>query len=382
MKYKDQKITFVVPQLCTGGVEINFLNLANNLIEEFSQIEILYQQEIDSGNYRSQFNEKINFFKLKKFGGIKLISELHEYYDEVKPSIVVVSMYVVAAYMLVARIFSKHKPKIIINGGNHFTSFIQKSKKFKEKYFFLYFAKIIFQHADFFVSQCNDMTDDILYSLNLPNEKIKTIYNPVVSEDFDYRKLPHPSHPWFSTNRSYKILIMAGRLVEQKRVIEFLDIFKELTAQLNLKLIILGEGPLEDAVINKINSLKLDNSVNLLPNQKNFLSFIANSDLMVVNSEYEGLNNMIIHALSCGTSIVSTNCPVGPSEILQNGKFGRLVDISDKNNMKHSIICELQQPLEEAENLVKRSLEFTINKSSRKYIQLFNILLNQDKKKV
>lgn len=382
MKHKDQKITFVVPQLCTGGVEINFLNLANNLIRQFSQIEILYQQEIDSGNYRSQFNQKIKFFKLKKFGGIKLIRELHRYYDEGKPSIIVVSMYVVAAYMLVARIFSKHKPKIIINGGNHFTSFIQKSRKFREKYIFPYFAKVIFQQADFFVSQCNDMTDDILYSLKLPNKKIQTIYNPVVSENFDFKKLSCPSHPWFETDRRYKILIMAGRLVEQKRVVEFLDIFKELTAQLDLKLIILGEGPLEDVVINKIDSLKLGNAVNLLPNQKNFLSYIANSDLMVVNSEYEGLNNMIIHALSCGTSIVSTNCPVGPSEILQNGKFGRLVDISDKNNMKHSILCELQEPLEESDNLVKRSLEFTIEKSSKKYAQLFNILLNKGKEKV
>ena len=55
--YKDL-ITFVVPQLCTGGVEINFLNLSNKLIEEFSRIEILYQQEIDSGDYKSKFDKK------------------------------------------------------------------------------------------------------------------------------------------------------------------------------------------------------------------------------------------------------------------------------------------------------------------------------------
>lgn len=382
MKHKDQKISFVVPQLCTGGVEINFLNLANNLIKKFPHIEILYQQEIDSGNYRSQFNEEIKFLKLKKYGGIRLIRELRKYYDESKPSIIVVSMYVVAAYMIVARTFSKHKPKIIINGGNHFTSFIQKSKKFKEKYVFPYFAKIIFQKADFFVSQCNAMTDDILYSLKLPNEKIQTIYNPVVSENFDYKKLSRPSHKWFETHRRYKVLIMAGRLVEQKRVVEFLDIFKDLTEKLDLKLIILGEGPLKNKVINKIDSLKLSDSVNLLPNQKNFLSFIANSDLMVVNSEYEGLNNMIIHALSCGTPVVSTNCPVGPSEILQNGKFGRLVNVSDIHEMKESIILEVNNPITSSENLVKRSLEFTIQKSVKKYEKLLSSILSSNQHKL
>jgi glycosyltransferase involved in cell wall biosynthesis len=373
--YKDL-ITFVVPQLCTGGVEINFLNLSNKLIEEFSRIEILYQQEIDSGDYKSKFDKKVTFYKLNALNGIKIIWEMKKYYETSKPSIIVVSMYVVAIYLSIAKIFSTHKPKIIINGGNHFTSFTKKSKKIKEKYLLPFFARHCYKQSDHFVAQCNDMSRDIEAKLKIPSDKISTIYNPIVEDDILGKKFQAPSHPWINDNgNGFKLIIMAGRLVKQKRVAEFLDIFKEIYQDNNLRLLILGEGPLETAIKNKANELGIHQSVDIIPNQKNYLSYIRYSDLLVVNSEYEGLNNMIVHALSCGTSVVSTDCPVGPSEILQHGKFGKLVESGDSSQMKKKIIQELENPAFDPEQLIKRSMDFSISSSSKEFSLLIKRLI-------
>ncbi|MDB4042699.1 glycosyltransferase [Gammaproteobacteria bacterium] len=374
-KRLNSKIAFIVPRLCTGGVEINFLNLSNLLIHRFSQIEIVYQSESDEGDYRSKFKEGIVFSKLGTLSGIRMINEYRKYFNSSKPSVIFVSMYVVAIYMLIAKIFSKHKPLIVINGGNHFTSFTNESLRFKEKYLLPIFARVIFKRANFFVSQCDDMSKDIIKSLKFPIDKIKTIYNPVVSEDFNCSELSRPNHPWFDAKDS-PVLIMAGRLVRQKNIIEFLDVFNNLQPFLNIKLIILGEGPLHSQIEERVIELGLNNVIDILPNQKNYLSYIAYSDLMIVNSEYEGLNNMIIHALSCGTKIISTDCPVGPSEILLNGKFGKLVKVGDKAQMAKTIMQELNSPSISPDALVKRSKDFTIESSVKEFENLCKNLIS------
>ena len=149
MKDSKTKIAFVIPNLGIGGVETNFLNLSNNLAEKFSKIEIVYHQEIDDGTFKDKFQEKISLIKLKTLRSARVINEYRIYYNSSKPTIIIVSMYVVAFQMIIARIFSKHKPIIIINGGNHFSSFTNKSENFKEKYLLPYFAKVAFKYANF-----------------------------------------------------------------------------------------------------------------------------------------------------------------------------------------------------------------------------------------
>jgi len=370
------KVTFIIPQLCIGGVEINFLRLINSFPAGDITASIAYEKEIDDGSYRSKINPGIKFNQLHSRDGWTLFLELKKYFNLKQPDILIISMYGVAIIALIARFFSKHKPKIIINGSGHFSSILNYSTNYKERFFLKFGAKLTFKFADYFVSQCDEMTVDVIKVLGLSSHKISTINNPVIGKEYEAMlKLPI-RHKWLDNkSRSYKVIIMAGRLVPQKGVLEFLDIFKKLVLEIDLNLIIIGEGDLKNNIIQRVNDLKLSDRIDILPNQENYPAFIAASDLFVVNSFYEGLNNMIVESLACGTPVVSTDCPVGPREVLCNGKYGKLSPLLQFDEMQEMILSELQNSTISKPLMKARSMDYTVSKASQNYIKLFNDLV-------
>ena len=66
--------------------------------------------------------------------------------------------------------------------------------------------------------------------------------------------------------------------------------------------------------------------------------WMKNSKVFVLSSDYEGLPNALIQAMACGTEVISTNCPTGPEEILENGKWGKLVNMHDIEGMANAMI--------------------------------------------
>tara|TARA_B110000008_G_scaffold128500_1_gene130978 strand:- start:378 stop:896 length:519 start_codon:yes stop_codon:yes gene_type:complete len=164
---------------------------------------------------------------------------------------------------------------------------------------------------------------------------------------------------------------MAGRLDSQKGILEFIDIFKKLQQDENIQLLIMGEGDQKQRIQQKIRINHLENDVQIIPFQENFHAFIEHSDLMVVNSFYEGLNNMIVHALATGTSVISRNCPSGPSEILEDGKFGLLVELGDDLGMIEMIKDEMKSPAFDKAALIERSKDFSIETCGDAYKKIF-----------
>jgi glycosyltransferase involved in cell wall biosynthesis len=97
--------------------------------------------------------------------------------------------------------------------------------------------------------------------------------------------------------------------------------------------------------------------------------FYASADLFVLSSDYEGLPTVLIEALNFGLHIVSTDCPSGPSEILENGRWGRLVPIGDVTALANAMGEGLFiKPDRHA--LRKRGAEFSPEIAARKYLAL------------
>lgn len=92
------------------------------------------------------------------------------------------------------------------------------------------------------------------------------------------------------------------------------------------RLMILGSGPLEKALRDLTAQLGLTESVDFLGFQSNALPFIRQADAFLLSSLCEGFGNVIVEAMGCGTPVISTRCEHGPSEILDNGRYGVLVE--------------------------------------------------------
>ena len=210
-----------------------------------------------------------------------------------------------------------------------------------------------------------------LYQLtSIPHQRIHVIYNPI---DFDRisalaeKKL---DHPWFQPGQP-PVLLATGRLHEQKDYPTLLRAFKLVRTHRTVRLAILGEGR-ERARLEEMNrELAIDKDVSLLGFQTNPFAYMSKSAVFVLSSAWEGLANVLIEALACGCRVVSTDCRHGPAEILDNGRYGKLVPVGSPEALAGAIGTALEQS-PEPEKAKKRASAFGIKEISEKYLQLFS----------
>lgn len=113
----------------------------------------------------------------------------------------------------------------------------------------------------------------------------------------------------------------------------------------DLRLLILGEGPERPALEAQIARLGLSDRVRLVGHVDNSLKYFARADLFVLSSHVEGLPNVLVEALMCGTSCVATDCPTGPREVLGDGKYGTLVAMRDPAALAAGMLTALANPI-------------------------------------
>ena len=95
----------------------------------------------------------------------------------------------------------------------------------------------------------------------------------------------------------------------------------------------LGQGPLEESLRAEADKIGLGRRVRWLGHQENPFPFFREADCFALSSLREGLPNVLIEAMACGTPVVSTNCPYGPEELIRDGENGLLVPVGDEKSL-------------------------------------------------
>lgn len=106
-------------------------------------------------------------------------------------------------------------------------------------------------------------------------------------------------------------------------------------------MIVLGEGEEREALLELARRLNISEDVDFPGFQKNPFAWMGACDLFVMSSAWEGLPGTLLEAMACGARIVSTDCRTGPSEILENGKWGRLVPVADADALAEAMAVSL-----------------------------------------
>jgi glycosyltransferase involved in cell wall biosynthesis len=136
-----------------------------------------------------------------------------------------------------------------------------------------------------------------------------------------------------------KTILAAGRLTKQKNFLYLLQEFKKfLKIKKNYKLIILGEGEKKSEIQNYIKKNNISDHVYLKGYVKNIFSYMKNSDLFVLSSLWEDPGFVIIEAAFSNLFVISSNCPNGPKEILDNGRGGILFKSNEEGALLNSFI--------------------------------------------
>ena len=215
------------------------------------------------------------------------------------------------------------------------------------------------------VTVSEGVRDDVLAVTGIPRDRISTIYNPAVTPGIDALQREVPDHPWM-TDSGPPIVLSAGRLTHQKDHPTLLRAFHDVSKTRSLRLIILGEGEQRKQLEALVRELGIQDSVSLPGWSYNIFPFMSRASLFVLSSKYEGLPTVLIEALACGCPCVSTDCPHGPSEILEGGRMGSLVAVGDHAALAGAMRDTLDKPPGK-EALRERAKFFSMEKSVGAY---------------
>jgi glycosyltransferase involved in cell wall biosynthesis len=260
------------------------------------------------------------------------------------------------------------KTRVIVSQHNALSAERARRKGF-QFWILPYVSRLFLGKASGIIAVSQGVADDMAEITGIPRDRITVIYNPVVLDTFDQSMNESVSHPWLDGNGP-PIIIGVGRFVAQKHFSLLIDAFAKVAQQTDVRLILLGDGPLFASLKAQAEKLGIADRLSMPGYTTNPLPFIRRAAVLALPSRFEGFSNVLVEALACGTPVVSTDCPVGPSEVLAGGKYGRLVPVDDPAAMADALLATLAHPAS-VQLLRERGREFTVAKATRLYLKLF-----------
>ena len=170
-----------------------------------------------------------------------------------------------------------------------------------------------------------------------PKKQFYLVHNPVIGEDFFDRANRSALHPWLQ-DKKCRTLVSAGAYVLNKGHMTILTAFSELARRgVSARVVVFGRGELERKYKEYVAKHCLGNMVSIAGFTDNILAEERVSDGYILSSETESFGIALVEAMACGCPVIATDAPFGPREILQDGRYGRLVPVGDYVAMADAI---------------------------------------------
>lgn len=334
-------------------------------------------------SFKSEISGEACLVDLSNYHVPGALFKLIKYFKKEHPDIFVSAFPHINAFVMLAKIISGVKMKVVLTDHNHFFLLAKNARTLYRRFFGMFILphlmRIFYPLSDAIICASNGVSESISDVVG-PSDKIKTIYYPVANKKiYDLSKEP-VDHPWF-LNQKTPIVLAAGRLVNQKDYPTLIKAFKLVVQKKNARLVILGEGAERKKIEKLIQELGISENVAFFGLQKNPFKYMGRASVFVLSSAHEGFGNVIVEAMACGTPVVATDCKSGPGEIIENGKSGILVPVGDYKSLSEAIIkvlsdFSLRQKL--SEEGMNRAGYFSIEKSNKQYEEVFKKIINQN----
>jgi glycosyltransferase involved in cell wall biosynthesis len=340
---KKLKIVVITSLFSLAGVPLAQIRFARALARRGHEVELVIGNIDSSHPFPS--TPEIKVTNLKKKNARNMLFPIIKIFRDTKPDVVFSAEDHLNAFVLLAAILSGTKAKV--SGSSRVTPFDTYPKKLFSKGTLLKpLIKAVMYRADALTCVSKDMVEQ--YRTIFANPPHIDVYNIVDDVSSRQRMMEPIDEPWLLMDDHVPILIAAGKLAPWKGFDNLIMAMKILKSSRKARLLILGDGPSRADLELMIAVNGLEDSVKLTGYVANPLKYYRHADVFVLSSRVEGLPNVLVEAMMCGCTPVSTDCPTGPSEVLQNNKYGYLVPVDDPSAMAAAITKAIDAPITEA----------------------------------
>lgn len=364
MSTPKEKIAFFLQDLKGGGAERSMVNIMNYLAEQGYPIDLVLVRR--EGPFLKQVSPKVNIVHLGTKKVLFSIPALARYLHRERPAALLSTLVHVNICAVTAHKLARTQTRLVIREANT-VSYQRHSENDPFVRYAYYFLPYLYPEADIVISLSNDIAEELKTLLRHSQHKIVVIHNPLVTTRIGELVAPPIDYSWRFGD--FDVVIGVGRLVSQKDFTTLIRAFATVRQKRPAKLLILGEGPLRSELERLVNDLGLSQDVDMPGFVDNPYAYMAKASVFVLSSAWEGFSNVLIEAMACGVPIVATDCPGASSEILEGGKYGKLVPVGNAEAMAKAILETLENP-PDTRAARERAQAFSVERIAEQYLDV------------
>lgn len=363
----NKKLAIFLPNLSGGGAEKVMVILVNGLVERGVDVDLVLGRA--QGPYLSGIDQRVRIVDLESNRVLFCIVPLIRYLRKERPGVMLSALITANIVGVMARRLSGVPLRLVLSEHAVSSVALADNPSFLKRIFPV-LMRITYPMADLVIAVSHGVADDLTTNFNVSPARVDVVYNPVVTPELLELSKNRAEHKLFD-KPDMLVVLSVGRLTSQKNYPLLIRAFAELPNTDKACLVILGEGELKGELVGLAKALGVESKVYFPGFVSNPFMWMRRASVFVLSSDYEGLSMVLIEAMACGTPVVSTDCPSGPSEVLEGGKWGRLVAMNDAAALSKAIMETLVE--EKHPDVKSRAQYFDIKRGVdgyRKHLEL------------
>ncbi|MFA9460556.1 glycosyltransferase [Thiohalorhabdus sp. Cl-TMA] len=312
-----------------------------------------------------EFPDSLGFLHLGTRERLPTLFRLWRYLRKVQPKAVLARHHADNVLIAAAGRLPGVHSRIVVEARNNYVASVRGGKGKQRKKM----AQIrrFYPWADALIGASQGVARDLREAAKLWELPGYSIPNTTITPSLFEQGQEAVDHPWLQEGATPVVLSVA-RFAPQKDLPTLLKAVAKARQSRPLRLIMLGKGPEKEAIQQEVRRLGLEEVVAMPGHVSNPYAWMARADLLALSSAWEGSPNVLIEALALGTPVVSTDCPSGPAEILENGRYGRLVPVGDSSALAEAICRSLDHPLDFDRDEATRP--YTVEHAAPRYLDV------------
>jgi glycosyltransferase involved in cell wall biosynthesis len=358
-------VALFLHDLRAGGAERVSVNLANAIKRKGHMVDLVLVNRQGCAAFFEDLDTSIRIFELPQSRTLASPVGFWSYIRRERPNLVISALTHINISSLIACRLIGRRPRLIIVEHGQFSR--EKAKPMAASVRCAYWlAPWLYPAADVIAAVSEGAKKDLAESTGIRSRRISVLHNPVVIEGSLEKSHEPVDHPWFREGEP-PVVLAVGAMREEKNFPLLVRAFNKMRRQRKARLIIIGDGPEKLSIEHCVSSSQYSDDIALIGFQSNPLKFMRRAALLALSSDHEALPTVLIEAMSCGTPVVATDCPCGPSEILSGGKFGMLVNPGDASALAEAMAQALKEPVAK-DLLIKRAGDFSSEVVTDRYL--------------